>query len=113
MSSPANVSAVGSANGVSLIYNLLLNEFIRTNKIGITNLSVKERYSLVEMSCITILFEISYDLGKDAYSKEQEILKEFSAFKYRGKHLLNRGNTELFIEDITKNEKFNSIIQSY
>lgn len=111
---PSCVEYGFNTNKQAILYYLKIqvNDII-AYKIGITNLSVKERYSLVEMSCITILFEISYDLGKDAYSKEQEILKEFSDFKYRGKHLLNRGNTELFIEDITKNEKFNSIIQSY
>ena len=82
-------------------------------KIGITNLSVEKRYSLAELSCIKTLFEISYEIGQDAYNKEQEILKEFSEFKYNGPKLLNRGNTELFIKDITKHEKFNNIIQAY
>lgn len=81
-------------------------------KIGITNLSVTDRYSLTEMSCITILAEYKYIIGADAYDKEQEILKEFSEFKYLGPKLLNNGNTELFIKDITKDEKFNSIVQA-
>ena len=80
-------------------------------KIGITNLSVSERYSLTERSCITILAEYKYAIGAHAYDKEQEILKEFSEFRYLGPKLLNSGNTELFIKDITKHENFNNIVQ--
>lgn len=85
---------------------------ITAYKIGITNLSVEERYSLTELSCIRVLFEISYKVGQEAYDIEQSILKEFSEFKYKGPKLLNSGNTELFMKDITKNEKFNSIVQT-
>lgn len=85
---------------------------ITAYKIGITNLSVEKRYSLTELSCIRVLFEISYKVGQEAYDIEQSILKEFSEFKYKGPKLLNRGNTELFMKDITKNEKFNSIVQT-
>lgn len=84
---------------------------IETYKIGITNLTVSKRYSLTELSCITILFEHNYEFGKDAYFMEQKLLKEFADLKYKGPNLLNKGNTELFIKDITKYEKFNHIIQ--
>lgn len=84
---------------------------IEAYKIGITNLTVSERYSLTELSCITVIFEINYEFGKTAYLIEQKILKEFADLKYKGLNLLKTGNTELFIKDITKHENFNNIVQ--
>ena len=84
---------------------------IEAYKIGITNLTISKRYSLTELSCITVIFEINYEFGKTAYHVEQALLKEFADLKYKGPNLLNKGNTELFIKDITKYENFNNIVQ--
>ena len=73
-------------------------------KIGITNLSVKERYSLAELSCITVLHEVKYVKGKDAYEEEQRILKKYAKFRCKKIKLLNSGNTELFSKDILQKD---------
>lgn len=68
-------------------------------KIGITNKSVKERFG-PDMQYITVLHQIHYKSGQDAYNEEQRILKEFKEFKYIGPDILKSGNTELFMKDI-------------
>jgi len=76
-------------------------------KIGITNRTVKLRYSAVDLLSITILHEEHFNVGADAYDKEQEILKAFASFKYTGPALLESGNTELFHSDILNKEQNN------
>ena len=38
--------------------------------------------------------------GQECYDKEQEIIKEYSEYKYSGDNLLKNGNSELFSKDI-------------
>ena len=69
-------------------------------KIGITNLSVSERYSNEELQDITIIEEWEFENGQEAYKKEQEILKRYKHLRYKGEGLLKSGNTELFLFDV-------------
>lgn len=70
-------------------------------KIGITNRSIKERYNHGDLKKIVVLEEWAYNIGKDGYNKEKDLLIKFSKFRYRGKDkILKDGNTELFIYDI-------------
>ena len=71
-------------------------------KIGITNHSVKQRYSNEELQDIEIIEEWGFKDGQEAYNLEQIILKSYKHLKYTGKDLLKSGNTELFKEDIFK-----------
>jgi hypothetical protein len=82
-----------------ILYYLAINGG-EAYKIGVTNRSVKERYSVEELSRIVILAEVHYLVGRCAYSKEQELLSKFKTEKYLGKPLLVTGNTELFSTDI-------------
>ena len=79
-------------------------------KIGITNNSVKQRYSNVELQNITIIWQEEFENGQEAYDKEQEILKRYKHLKYEGEDLLKIGNTELFREDIINYIKENECI---
>ena len=72
-------------------------------KIGITNRTVNERFTLKELQSIKVLHVKHYSLGEDAYTREQEILKTYADFKYTGPKLLESGNTELFSLDIFNN----------
>lgn len=65
-------------------------------KIGITNRMVNERFSLKELKIIQIIKQETFALGQEAYDKEQEILKKYSKYKYKGPRILSYGNTELF-----------------
>ncbi len=68
-------------------------------KIGITNLSVKQRYPM-EMNNIRVIKTWRFANGGDAYNEEQRILKEFKSAKWTGSDLLIKGNTELFEYDV-------------
>lgn len=69
-------------------------------KIGITSKSVDKRFSLTDLKKIEIVKQRTYENGKDAYNKEQEILKKYAEYKYDGPDILESGNTELFTVDI-------------
>jgi hypothetical protein len=69
-------------------------------KIGITNNSVNERFSLTELSKIEIIKQKLYENGQDAYDWEQKLLKMYKQYQYTGPKILVSGNTELFTKDI-------------
>lgn len=68
-------------------------------KIGITNRTIEERFG-PDMQYITVLHQIHYKSGQDAYNEEQRILKQFKEFKYIGPDILKSGNTELFTVNV-------------
>ena len=82
-----------------LYYLKILFEDQVLYKVGITNLTIKERFKS-DMQYIQILHQVHYKVGKDAYKEEQRILKEFKQFQYIGPDILKSGNTELFSMDI-------------
>lgn len=68
-------------------------------KIGITvkRLGVEKRY-IGESLKYEIIETIEFDTGKDAFLKEQELLKKYNEFKYFGDNILKTGgNSELLI----------------
>lgn len=79
----------------AILYYLSINDG-ECFKIGITNLTVSERYTISELSKIQILEEVICITGSDAYNKEQEILAKYKKYKYDKTTPLNSGNTELF-----------------
>ncbi len=83
----------------ALLYYLSIDNGL-VYKIGITNLSVAKRFSKEEMSRIKIINIEHFEIGDDAYKREQHILKEFKYAKYKGKTLLTDGNSELFDRDV-------------
>lgn len=69
-------------------------------KIGITNRTVKARFSLTDLAKIEIVKQKLYENGQDAWDWEQKLLKLYKQFQYTGPDVLESGNTELFTEDI-------------
>lgn len=70
-------------------------------KIGITNRSVLERFSLDKDKDIRVIFEEYFEKGLDAKSKEKLILDKYKSFKYKGPPILKSlGNSELFSQNI-------------
>ena len=71
-------------------------------KIGITNLTVWERYPYrSDQARITILREWSYEVGVDAAVHEKQILREYRDFRYSGPSVLTGvGVTEVFTCDV-------------
>ena len=87
-------------NKPAILYYLSINNG-QAYKIGITNRTIKERFSM-NKGKITILFHKNFELGARALKLEQWILKRYSKYKYNGVPLLTDGNTELFNIDISK-----------
>ena len=69
-------------------------------KIGITNRSVNERFTLTELSKIEIVKVEEFEKGQNAWDKEREILSKYKEYKYIGPDVLDSGNTELFTVDV-------------
>ena len=69
-------------------------------KVGITNNSLKDRYTKAERNRISDIISVWYESGEDCYNEEQRILKQYKQYKYTGVPLLTTGNTELFNENI-------------
>ena len=71
-------------------------------KIGITNKSVEERFSLIDLNKIEVLKTKEFSTGYEAFSIEQRIIKAHKMYRYTGEPILSsNGNTELFTEDIS------------
>jgi hypothetical protein len=69
-------------------------------KIGITNSSIKNRFA-GDYKHIKILGSWSYEVGRDAHAKEQEIINNFKDYLYQGEKLLLKAkNTEIFKSDV-------------
>jgi hypothetical protein len=83
----------------AILYYLRINSG-EAYKIGITNRSVQDRFSVTDLVSIEIIQEWHYKNGSDAYQAEQNILQSFKYAKYAGDPLLENGNTELFYYDI-------------
>lgn len=69
-------------------------------KVGITNNSIDKRFTVRDRSLITILHQVWYRNGQEAYNEEQRILKQYKEFKYIGADVLSSGNTELFTTNV-------------
>lgn len=83
----------------AILYYLSINAG-EAYKIGITNLTVHKRYNNVDLAKIEILHTIPFQIGADALTLEQTLLKAYSRYKYVGPDLLQSGNTELITKDI-------------
>jgi hypothetical protein len=78
-------------------------------KIGITNRSVAERFSKHDLEKISILNTLYYTHGRDAYEHEQQLLRDFERYRYKGDTILNSsGSTEMFTRDVLFLDKSNT-----
>ena len=73
-------------------------------KIGITNLTVAQRFLATDLAKIKVIALVEYVIGRDAYNEEQKILAQYKEYKYQGPKVLSSGNTELFIKDILEKD---------
>lgn len=69
-------------------------------KIGITNLTLKERYRPSDRSKIETIFFINFNDGSIPMKLEKEILFKYKEFRVKNKRPLQTGNTELFTKDV-------------
>ena len=80
-----------------ILYYILIDG--KYYKIGITNKSIKERFTK-DFDRIKVIKEWYYDDGEECYNMEQYYLKEFEWAKVNNVNILKNGNTELFDRDI-------------
>ena len=83
----------------AILYYLKLNGG-QAYKIGITNKSIKERFSNSELELIEIEGTWFFSKGVEAKAYESNILKKYSEYQWDGVPLLVSGNTELFTKDV-------------
>jgi len=70
-------------------------------KIGITNLTVHQRFPKMDLERIKTLQTWSFERGEEAAKREESILREFADDQYLGPTVLvGAGNTELFVRDV-------------
>ena len=70
-------------------------------KIGITNLTVQQRFPSEDLARIRVIETWVFDPGVAAAERETQILREFAEDRYIGPDvLIGAGNTELFVRDI-------------
>lgn len=82
----------------AILYYISINNG-EAYKIGVTNNTIAKRFSN-DIKLVTLLKVWEFPVGGDAYAKEQEILKTYSNFMYKGVPLLKNGNTEMFTHDV-------------
>lgn len=85
--------------GILYYIKFIYNE-VAYYKIGITNNSVKKRFKS-EKNPYTIIHQELFDIGQHAYDKEQQILRDFDAYRIKTRFLVS-GNSEVFSTDILK-----------
>lgn len=66
-------------------------------KIGITTKdTLQDRYSLEDIKYISEVKMVLYPTKKEAFNKEQSLIKQYAKHKVSKVHILKSGNTELF-----------------
>jgi len=96
------VSGFAQAKPALLYYLAVLTHSGETlYKIGITNLTVQERFPAADLARIRVIKAWPFELGVAAAEREIQILREFAEDLYTGTDVLSGGgNTELFVRDI-------------
>jgi len=70
-------------------------------KIGITNLTIEQRFSRDDRARIRVIKRWYFPEGADAAAEEARILLANKRYQYKGNPILNSaGNTELFVKDV-------------
>ena len=78
-------------------------------KIGITNRTYKERYTLTDLALVEEAHVLFFENGQDALDLETKIKREFKDYLYTGGSIIlqgAKGNAELFTKDVLN--KFNA-----
>ena len=87
-------------NSPCTLYYLYLKD-VNLYKIGITAHTISTRYrTQFDRDQFDIVFTCTYPTGRDAFTKEQLLLKSNASLIYDGPKVLSSGNTELFTQDI-------------
>ena len=94
-------------NEPTILYYIFIED-VNLYKIGITIQRVGIKYRMHGLKNYKILDSILFKSGKHAYEAEQQILKDYSEFKYKGEKIMHAGNNELFTSPIFNNCKISN-----
>ncbi len=83
----------------AILYYLSINNG-QAYKIGITNRTIEERFSIEDRLKIAVVGKWHFEIGQDAREREIEILRKHYKNRYTGPDLLRNGNSELFNSDV-------------
>lgn len=83
----------------AILYYLSINKG-QAYKIGITNRTIEERFSIEDRLKIAVVGKWHFEIGQDARDREIEILRKHYINRYTGPDLLRNGNSELFKNDV-------------
>lgn len=84
-----------------VLYYIAITKNNRTfYKLGVTSKSIEERFYKWELQMVQVLSVQAFSTVKKAIDREQELLLKYAKWKYKGTHIINTGNTELFSIDI-------------
>jgi hypothetical protein len=83
----------------AILYYLSINNG-QAYKIGITNRTIEERFSIEDRLKIAVVGKWHFEIGQDAREREIEILRKHYINRYTGPDLLRNGNSELFKNDV-------------
>ena len=75
-------------------------------KVGITNHSIENRYSVKDRENIEILLFLKMSTGYEARKLETSIKRKYKKHQYEGPNMLKDGNTELFNIDILQYDSY-------
>lgn len=86
-------------NKPAILYYLKINNG-DAYKVGVTNRSVNERFSITDLQKIEVIFTTYFLKGYEALAIERKTLVDNKVHKHETGNLLENGNTELFKLDI-------------
>lgn len=91
-----------------LYYLRIVSEDRVLYKVGVTSRDVQARFSASDLSMIEVLYTETFKSMRDAFDKEQSLLKYYKNYQYTGPDILaSGGNTELFTVDVLGLDKGN------
>jgi len=82
-------------NKPAILYYLKIKD-TEIHKIGITNKTIEQRWSVDDRLKFDVVKTWDFEEGQYAFITEQAILRAFVHEKYKGYDILSSGNTELF-----------------
>lgn len=97
----ANYGFDGTLPGILYILSINDGEFY---KVGITNRTIQERFTVLDLSKLEVLYVEKFCDGYKARDRETEIKQKYKEFRPQDVYVLSSGNSEIFTINIYEKE---------